>query len=111
MYYDYIFRQPEIAAGPARNRNYEQYDNAAAWKLVQQLDQTPTSDLADMQTICSQLQKIQLTDEPVIPLWYNGEWSQVNNSVWTNWPSSTSTHVRSACHLERLLADGWQSTC
>jgi peptide/nickel transport system substrate-binding protein len=91
VYYDYIFRQPEIAAGPARNRNYEQYDNAAAWKLVQQLDQTPTSDLAGMQTICSQLQKIQLTDEPVIPLWYNGEWSQVNNSVWTNWPSSTST--------------------
>ncbi len=26
-YYDYIFRQPEIAAGPARNRNFEQYDN------------------------------------------------------------------------------------
>jgi peptide/nickel transport system substrate-binding protein len=91
VYYDYIFRQPEIAAGPARNRNYEQYDNAAAWKLVQQLDQTPTSDLADMQKICSQLQNIQLTNEPVIPLWYNGEWSQVNNSVWTNWPSSTST--------------------
>ena len=81
----------EIAAGPARNRNYEQYDNAAAWALVQKLDQTPTDDLAAMQSICSQLQKIQLTDEPVIPLWYNGEWSQVNNSVWTNWPSSTST--------------------
>jgi peptide/nickel transport system substrate-binding protein len=24
---------------------------------------------------------------PVIPLWYNGIWSQVNNSVWTNWPA------------------------
>ncbi|MGD0861712.1 MAG: ABC transporter substrate-binding protein [Candidatus Limnocylindrales bacterium] len=91
VYYDYIFRQPQIAAGPARNRNYEQYDNATAWALVQKLDQTPTADLADMQKICSQLQQIQLTNEPVIPLWYNGEWSQVNNSVWTNWPSSTST--------------------
>ncbi len=90
VYYDYIFRQPEIAAGPARNRNYEQYDNAAAWTLVQKLDQTPASDLADMQSICSQLQTIQLTNEPIIPLWYNGEWSQVNNSTWTNWPSSTS---------------------
>ena len=95
-YYDYIFRQPQIAAGAARNRNFEQYDNAAAWALVKKLDQTPTDDVADMKTIASALQKIQLTDEPVIPLWYNGEWSQVNNSVWTNWPSSTTNQVQPA---------------
>jgi peptide/nickel transport system substrate-binding protein len=23
-------------------------------------------------------------------MWYNGLWSQVNNSTWTNWPSSDS---------------------
>jgi peptide/nickel transport system substrate-binding protein len=91
-YYDYIFRQPEIAAGPARNRNFEQYDNATAWALVQKLDQT--LDVTAMQAITSQLQTIQLTDEPIIPLWYNGEWSQVNNSVWTNWPSDTTYHVQ-----------------
>jgi peptide/nickel transport system substrate-binding protein len=34
------------------------------------------------------LQKIQLKDMPVIPLWYNGLWSQANTTVWTNWPSS-----------------------
>jgi peptide/nickel transport system substrate-binding protein len=96
VYYDYIFRQPQIAAGAARNRNFEQYDNAAAWALVQKLDKTPVEDVATMKTICSQLQKIQLTDEPLIPLWYNGEWSQVNNSVWTNWPSSTTQQVQPA---------------
>jgi peptide/nickel transport system substrate-binding protein len=96
VYYDYIFRQPQIAAGAARNRNYEMYNNAAAWALVQKLDQTPTDDLAGMKTICSQLQKIQLTDEPVIPLWYNGEWSQVNNSVWTNWPNNVNNQIQPA---------------
>jgi peptide/nickel transport system substrate-binding protein len=96
VYYDYIFRQPQIAAGPARNRNYEQYDSAAAWKLVQQLDQTPTDDLATMKSICSQLQKIQLTDMPIIPLWYNGEWSQVSNNVWTNWPSDKGNQIQPA---------------
>jgi peptide/nickel transport system substrate-binding protein len=96
VYYDYIFRQPEIAAGPARNRNYEQYDNAKAWALVQQLDKTPVEDIATMQSLCSQLQKIQLTDEPIIPLWYNGEWSQVNNSVWTNWPGDKTYAVQPA---------------
>jgi peptide/nickel transport system substrate-binding protein len=96
VYYDYIFRQPQIAAGAARNRNYEQYDNKDAWALVQKLDQTPVDDLATMKSICSQLQKIQLTNEPVIPLWYNGEWSQVNNSVWTNWPSDKGAQVQPA---------------
>jgi peptide/nickel transport system substrate-binding protein len=96
VYYDYIFRQPQIAAGAARNRNYEMYNNAAAWALVQKLDQTPTDDLAGMKTICSQLQKIQLIDEPVIPLWYNGEWSQVNNSVWTNWPNNVNNQIQPA---------------
>lgn len=95
-YYDYIFRQPQIAAGPARNRNFEQYDNAQAWALVQKLDQTPVEDTAAMQAICSQLQKIQLTEVPIIPLWYNGEWSQVNNSVWTNWPSDSTYQVQPA---------------
>jgi peptide/nickel transport system substrate-binding protein len=94
-YYDYIFRQP-LQSAASRNRNYEQYSNAAAWALVQKLDQTPVEDTAAMQTICSQLQKIQLTDEPVIPLWYNGEWSQVNNTYWTNWPSSTGNQVQPA---------------
>jgi peptide/nickel transport system substrate-binding protein len=41
-----------------------------------------------MKAIASQLQKIQLTDMPLIPLWYNGLWAQYNNTVWTNWPSS-----------------------
>ncbi len=95
-YYDYIFRQPQIAAGAARNRNFEQYDNADAWALVQKLDQTPVEDTAAMKTICSQLQKIQLTDVPIIPLWYNGEWSQVSNTVWTNWPGEKTYQVQPA---------------
>ena len=46
-----------------------------------------------MQSITSQLQKISLTDMPVIPLWYNGLWSQVSNVVWTNWPSDDTYHA------------------
>jgi peptide/nickel transport system substrate-binding protein len=94
-YYDYIFRQP-LQPAASRNRNYEQYSNPDAWALVQKLDQTPVENTADMKTICSQLQKIQLTDMPIIPLWYNGEWSQVNNTYWTNWPSSTGNQVQPA---------------
>jgi len=86
-YYDYIFHMP-LMQGAAKNRNYGGYENPDAWALVQQLDKTPVTDVAAMQAITSKLQKIQLTDLPVIPMWYNGMWSQVSNAVWTNWPSS-----------------------
>lgn len=91
-YYDYMFRMPLIE-GAGKNRNYGSYENAEAWALVQQLDATPVDDVAAMQSITSKLQKISLTDMPVIPLWYNGLWSQVSNVVWTNWPSDAGSHI------------------
>jgi peptide/nickel transport system substrate-binding protein len=91
-WYDYVFRSP-LPNGAGENRNFEGYVDPAAWALVQKLDKTPVEDVAGMKDICSQLQKIQLTQMPVIPLWYNGIWSQVNNSVWTGFPSSTGNQV------------------
>jgi len=91
-YYDYMFHMP-LMEGAGKNRNYGSYENADAWALVQQLDKTPVDDVAAMQAITKQLQKISLTDMPVIPLWYNGLWSQVSNVVWTGWPSDDGSHV------------------
>jgi peptide/nickel transport system substrate-binding protein len=91
-WYDYVFRQP-LPNGAGENRNFEGYSNDAAWQLVKQLDATPVEDLATMQSICKKLQETQLKDTPVIPLWYNGVWSQVSNNVWTNWPGESTYQV------------------
>ena len=91
-YYDYIFRQPLMSA-EGKNRNFGGYENPEAWALVQQFDKTPVDDLTAQQAIMSKLQKIFLDDLPVIPMWYNGMWSQVSNVVWTNWPSDEGEHV------------------
>jgi peptide/nickel transport system substrate-binding protein len=91
-YYDYMFRQPLMSA-EGKNRNFGSYENADAWALVQELDKTPVDDVAAAKEITSKLQKISLTDMPVIPLWYNGLWSQVSNVVWTNWPSDEGEHI------------------
>jgi peptide/nickel transport system substrate-binding protein len=80
-------------ATEGKNRNFGGYENAEAWALVQQLDKTPVEDVAAMKEITSKLQKISLTDMPVIPLWYNGMWSQVSNVVWTHWPSDDGSHI------------------
>ncbi len=85
-YYDYIFRLP--IQDVQTTTNFGRYENPEAWELVQQLDRTPVDDLDGMRAIMSQLQRIHLTDLPIIPLWYNGMWSQYSNAVWTNWPSA-----------------------
>jgi peptide/nickel transport system substrate-binding protein len=91
-YYDYMFRLP-LQEGAGKNRNFGGYENEDAWALVQQLDKTPVDDVAAMQAITSQLQQISLTEMPVIPLWYNGMWSQVSNTVWTGWPSDGGNEI------------------
>ena len=87
-YYNWMFRQPILATQVAGNDG--RYKNSTIWSLVQQLDATSISNVAGMKKIISKIQTIQLQDLPIIPLWYNGAWSQANNAVWTNWPSSAA---------------------
>jgi peptide/nickel transport system substrate-binding protein len=86
-YYDYMFRLPIL--DNQTTVNYERYANATAWKLTQQMWKTPTSNLAAMKSVLSKLEKIQLQQLPLIPLWYNGAWAQWNTTHWKNWPSAT----------------------
>ncbi len=87
-YYNWMFMNPIEDIATLQNGNYGRYDNPEAFDLVDQLDTIPLDDLEGMMEIISQLQRIHLTDMPLIPLWYNGMWSQYSNAVWTNWPSS-----------------------
>ena len=87
-YYLWMARNPIKDIATMQDGNYGRYDNQKAFDLVNELDQVKTDDLAGMNKIISQLQEIYLTDMPLIPLWYNGMWSQASSSVWTNWPSS-----------------------
>jgi peptide/nickel transport system substrate-binding protein len=87
-YYSWVFRQPIQSVQNAGN--FGRYKNSTAWSLVQQLDATPTTNLTAMKSVMSKLETILMKDLPIIPLWYNGMWSQASNSVWTNWPSSAA---------------------
>ncbi|MBX6383615.1 MAG: ABC transporter substrate-binding protein [Microbispora sp.] len=85
-YYDYLFRLPVQKL--QTTTNFGRYENKRAWQLTQQLDRVKPEDLDGMKKITSELQKIQLEDMPVVPLWYNGLWSQTTDAFWKNWPSS-----------------------
>lgn len=84
-YYDFIFQLP--IRDQQTTANYARYENDEAWELTEQLAATPAEDAEGMAAITSDLQGIFLDDLPIIPLWYNGMWSQASNQVWTNWPS------------------------
>jgi peptide/nickel transport system substrate-binding protein len=86
-YYNYLFQMP--VQEKQFSANFSRYTNQQAWDLVQKLSRTPSTDPAFKATL-SELQKIQMRDLPTIPLWYNGLWSQVNDTYWTNWPSSAA---------------------
>jgi len=87
-YYNWMFRQPIQKVQNAGNVG--RYRNTYLWSLVQQLDATSTSNITAMKSIISKIQTIQLRDLPIIPLWYNGVWSQASNAVWTNWPAAAT---------------------
>ncbi len=87
-YYQWMFGLPILKT--QSYRNYGRYNNPTAWSLVQQLDRTPVTDTAGMKSAIAKLQQIQLSQMPVIPLWYNGMWAQYNTTTWSNWPSSST---------------------
>src|SRR5450756_619056 len=89
-YYHFIFYDQLKDIPTTQGGNYGRYNNKTAFALVTQLDKTKTTDLAAMKAVISKLQTIQLTDLPMIPLWYNGMWAQMSTTYWTNWPSSVA---------------------
>lgn len=88
-YYQWLFNQPVLKSQTFAN--YARYNNASAWKLVQQLD-TEQGGTAAFKKTMSQLETIALKDMPTIPMWYNGAWAQFNTTCWTGWPSSTGSN-------------------
>jgi peptide/nickel transport system substrate-binding protein len=86
-YYSWVFRQPIQTVQNAGN--FGRYKNTTAWNLTKQLDATKF-DVTAMKPVLSKLETILMKDLPIIPLWYNGLWSQASNAVWTNWPSNTA---------------------
>lgn len=84
-YYEYLFELP--LREEQTTANFQRHENEEAWDLVEQLAEVPAEDDEAMAEATAGIQEIQLAENPAIPLWYNGLWSQTSDTVWTNWPS------------------------
>lgn len=87
-HYVYLFQQPVEDEQPTRD-NPQRYENDEAWDLTRELARLSVGD-EGFDELLAQLQEIALEDMVIIPMWYNGLWSQVNNTTWTNWPSDAA---------------------
>jgi len=87
-YYNLVYNHPIQAM--MQSGNFGRYDSQELFDLTDTLAAVSSDDVAGMQDICGDIQTISLTEMPAIPLWYNGLWSQFNDSVWGNWPSDAA---------------------
>lgn len=88
--YNLLFNHP--IREQMQNGNFGRYDSQEMFDLVDALARVPTTDEDGMKAACSDIQELMLEEVPVIPLWYNGLWSQWSNAAWTNWPTETASN-------------------
>jgi peptide/nickel transport system substrate-binding protein len=86
--YNLLFRHP--IQEQMQSGNFGRYDSQEAFDLVDALAKVPADDEEGMKAAVSKIQELMLTEVPMIPLWYNGMWSQWNTSAWTNWPTEAT---------------------
>jgi peptide/nickel transport system substrate-binding protein len=90
-YFQRVYQLP-IQKAQSAQQNWERFSSPADWALVQQAAATPPSDTAKLNQIFGTLEKDFLTQQPQIPLWYNGAWFQGNTQYWQGFPSSTGNN-------------------
>ncbi|ACZ29301.1 extracellular solute-binding protein family 5 [Xylanimonas cellulosilytica DSM 15894] len=84
-YYNYLFSMP--IQDSMWSGNFGRWDATEAFAKVNDLARAQSGS-PEFQAAISDLQRISLEEMPMIPMWYNGLWSQVTDGTWTNWPSS-----------------------
>ena len=83
--------QLPIAKAQSSTLNWERFSSQSDYNLVQQAASTPPSDTTKLKGIYSTLEKDFLTQQPVIPMWYNGVWFQGNTQYWQDYPASSGS--------------------
>ena len=90
-YWNGIFHLPVITTGTGQTfANFGRYQNPTAWALASKLDRTSPTNTVVIKKLNDQLQTILMKDLPLIPLWYNGIWSQMTTQYWKNWPAANT---------------------
>jgi peptide/nickel transport system substrate-binding protein len=82
--------------GKSAGSNFERYSNAATDALINQYAQTTSQ--ATQQSIVDQLEKVMLSDVPVIPITEAVDWFQYDTGSFSGWPTPSNPYAQPAAY-------------
>ena len=83
--------------GTAAGSNFERYSNPATDKLINEY--AATTDPAQQHSIVNQLQKVMLSQVPVIPVTEGVDWFQYDAGSFSGWPTPSNPYARPAIYI------------
>ena len=83
--------------GTAAGSNFERYSNPATDKLINEY--AATTDPATQHAIVSELQKVMLSQVPVIPVTEGVDWFQYDTGSFSGWPEPSNPYARPAIYI------------
>jgi peptide/nickel transport system substrate-binding protein len=83
--------------GTAAGSNFERYSNPATDKLINEY--AATTDPAQQHSIVNQLQKVMLSEVPVIPVTEGVDWFQYDAGSFSGWPTPSNPYARPAIYI------------
>ncbi len=97
QYNPYFYYESNLATsntapiGKNATSNYERYSNPQVDALLKKY--AASTSLTQQKQIIDELQKVMLTQVPVIPMFYASNWNEYDNRYYTGWPTAQNPYV------------------
>jgi peptide/nickel transport system substrate-binding protein len=92
----WLYSANSAPIGTAAGSNFERYSNPATDALI---NEYPTTTSATTQhSIVDQLEKVMLSDVPVVPVTEEVDWFQYNTATFTGWPTQSNPYAQPAAY-------------
>jgi peptide/nickel transport system substrate-binding protein len=92
----WLYSANSAPIGTAAGSNFSRYSNPAVDNLINQY--ATTTSAATQHSIVDQLQKVMLTDLPVIPVTEQVDWFQYDTGSFSGWPSPSNPYAQPAAY-------------
>jgi peptide/nickel transport system substrate-binding protein len=92
----WLYSANSAAIGTAAGSNFERYSNPATDALINQY--ATTTDPATQHSIVDQLEKVMLTDVPLIPITEEVDWYQYDTGSFSGWVTQSDPYAQPAAY-------------
>src|SRR5580700_2718349 len=92
----WLYSANSAPIGKPAGSNFERYDNPATDALLNEYGTTTSA--TQQASIVDQLEKVMLTDVPLIPVTEEVDWFQYNTGTFTGWPTPSNPYAQPAAY-------------